>query len=134
MADLLNPTLGINTIAGSFTADVTATVDVKLTPYQRRNVRGEDGVVLILEAKLFGEDGQLTGGDDLRYTFPTQTYNLDQTTYTFKQTLGYIILNEDTGVFDGGDELYANFYLRSTDSSFPLNVSISSPIQNGNFG
>jgi hypothetical protein len=130
MADLLNPTLGINTIAGTSTADVTATVDVTLSPFQNSSTR--NGAIFILEAKLFGEDGQLSGGDDLRYTFPAQTYNADQTTYTFKQTLGYATLNEDGGLFNSGDELYVNFYLRSTD--FPVNLSISSPIQNGNFG
>ncbi|MBW4427176.1 MAG: hypothetical protein KME50_22735 [Nostoc desertorum CM1-VF14] len=123
MATLCNPTLSIDLFTNS-EPNVSVTVDVRLTSFETFLIENEVGFQL--RAKLVRDDGGFNGGDNNLFLFPTQ--NITSTgTYTFQSTVSYSTLNEDSGLFNSSDEIFANFSLTSTEQIFPLNVSISSP-------
>jgi hypothetical protein len=132
MANLSNPTLEIDLITGlPDQAIVTATVNVELEPFDTFLIAG--GLDLELRSELKGEDGGLNGTDEGLYLFPTQNITTGGT-YTFQAIVSLGTLNEDRGLFNGGDEVYNNFSLVSTSNLFPLNTQLSSPIIEGSFG
>jgi hypothetical protein len=123
MAILSNPTLSIDIFTNS-EPRVSVTVDVRLTSFETFLIENEVGFQL--RAKLVREDGGLNPRDNDLFLFPTQ--NITSTgTYTFQSMVSYSTLNEDSDLFNKGDEIFANFSLTSTEQMFPLNVSISSP-------
>ena len=123
MATLCNPTLSIDLFTNS-EPNVSVTVDVKLTSFETFLIENEVGFQL--RAKLVRDDGGCNGGDNDLFLFPTQNI-ISAGTCTFQSTVSYSTLNEDNGLFNKGDEIFANFSLTSTEEIFPLNVSISSP-------
>ncbi|MBE8966878.1 hypothetical protein IQ277_11680 [Nostocales cyanobacterium LEGE 12452] len=123
MATLCNPTLSIDLFSNS-EANVSLTVDVRLTSFETFLIENEVGFQL--RAKLVRDDDGFNGGDNDLFLFPTQNIT-SAGTYTFQSTVSYSTLNEDSSLFNKGDEIFANFSLTSTEQIFPLNVSISSP-------
>ncbi|MFN6485836.1 MULTISPECIES: hypothetical protein [unclassified Nostoc] len=123
MATLSNPTLSIDIFTNS-EPSVSVTVDVRLTSFETFLIENEVGFQL--RAKLVGDDGGLNPRDNDLFLFPTQNIT-SAGTYTFQSTLSYSTLNEDSSLFNKGNEIFANFSLTSTEQMFPLNVSISSP-------
>ena len=123
MATLCNPTLSIDLFT-NLEPNVSITVDVRLTSFETFLIENEVGFQL--RAKLIGDDGGFNGGDNDLFLFPTQNIT-SAGTYTFQSTFSYSTLNEDSGLFNKGDEIFANFRFTSTEEIFPFNVSISSP-------
>lgn len=123
MATLCNPTLSIDLFTNS-EPNVSVTIDVRLTSFETFLIENEVGFQL--RAKLVRDDGGFNAGDNDLFLFPTQNIT-SAGTYTFQSTVSYNTLNEDSGLFNKGDEIFANFSLTSTEQIFPLNVSISSP-------
>lgn len=131
MATLSNPTLSIDLLTGS-DPNVTATVDVAFTQLETGLISLGLNLNFQLAAKLRGEDGGLNGRDNDLFLFPTQNITIGGT-YTFQSIVSYGTLDEDNGLFNERDEIYANFNLFSTEQIFSQNVSLSSPIIEGNF-
>ncbi|MBW4456981.1 MAG: hypothetical protein KME55_32340 [Nostoc indistinguendum CM1-VF10] len=130
MATLSNPTLSIDLLTGS-EPNVSVTVNVELTPFETFLLG--NGLGLQLASKLVGDDGGLNGRDNDLFFFPTQNIT-SAGIYTFQSTVTRGTLNEDSGLFNGGDEIFANISLTSTERIFPVNTSISSPTITGEFG
>jgi hypothetical protein len=132
MATLSNPTFEIDLLTGMpDMATVIATVNVELEPLDTFLIAG--GLGLELRSELRGEDGGLNGTDENLYYFPSQNITSGGT-YTFEATVSLGTLNEDRGLFNGGDEVYNSFNLVSTSNIFPLNTQLSSPVIEGSFG
>ncbi|WP_100902385.1 hypothetical protein [Nostoc flagelliforme] len=126
MASLSNPALQIDLLTGTSNANVTATVRVTLDQLDTFLLSG--GLTLQLSSKLVGDDSGLTGADDDLFFFPSQ--NITNTgIYTFQSTVSLGTLDED----NGGDEVFANFNLKSLNNIFPLNTSVNSPNIEGSF-
>ncbi|ACC81647.1 hypothetical protein [Nostoc punctiforme] len=123
MATLSNPTLSIDIFTNS-EPNVSVRVDVRLTSFETFLIENEVGFQLT--AKLVRDDGGLNLRDNDLFLFPTQNIT-SAGTYTFQSTVSYSTLNEDSGLLNKGNELFANFSLTITEQMFPLNVSISSP-------
>ena len=130
MATLSDPKLSIDLLTGS-EPNVTVTVTVGLTPFESFFL--SNGLSLQLVSKLVGDDRGISGGrDDDLFFFPTQNVTRAGI-YTFQSIVSSGTLNEDNSIFNRGDEIFANFNLRSTEQIFPLNVSINSPTIEGSF-
>lgn len=127
MANLSNANLSIKLIAGSSNTDTVARVNVALTQFELFLINS-GGLRLQLRCKLIGADSGLTGGDDDLFVFPAQTVS-NGGTFTFQSQVSRRTLDED----NGGDEVYAQFTLQSTEPSFPLVVSVKSNEISGNF-
>jgi hypothetical protein len=123
MATLCNPTLSIDLFTNS-EPNVSVTVDVKLTSFETFLIENEVGFQL--RAKLVRNDANFNGGDNDLFLFPTQNIT-NAGTYIFQSAESLSTLNQDSGSFNNGDKISANFSLTSTEQIFPLNVSVSSP-------
>lgn len=127
MATLSNPILTIEDSTGSTDANVTATVTVETSPIDGFFL-GAGLLTLELEAQLFGDDDGPLQDNDLLFVFPSQTIT-SSGTYTFESVVSIENLNEDNGLGTIGerDEIYASFYLTTSDQQYSPAQAISSP-------
>jgi hypothetical protein len=98
---LIDPVTG-----NSYQSEVTALVDVELTPSDMALI--QSGRPLTLESSFWGDDGQFNGGDDFLFLFTPQNIT-ESRTYTFKQVVYSSVFNEDNSFFDDQDEIYDRF-------------------------
>ncbi len=127
MPSLSSAKLSITLGSGSQNADVTATVTVSLTEFDKQLVKL--GLKFKLKCKLRGADSGLNGADDDLFQFPTKTVTAAGT-FTFKATVSRDTLDED---WEGNDEIYARFTLQSAEAILPFVTSKNSPEISGNF-
>jgi hypothetical protein len=116
MAELSNPSLQITLISSSSEADVLATVDVGLTPFEQGLI-ALLGLPVELRCRLRGADPLF---DDDQFTFDPQPVT-GSNTFTFARRLPQSTLDEDSAPTDG-DELYVRFRLVSLEPTFPLDI------------
>lgn len=116
MAELSNPSLQITLISESSEADVVATVDVGLTPFEQGLI-ALLGLPVELRCTIRGADPFF---DNNQFNFDPQLVTASNTV-TFARRLPESILDEDPAPTDG-DELYARFRLVSLEPIFPLNI------------
>jgi len=127
VANLLNPTLTIKLVAGTNSADVTATVTTKLTDFEKVLVK--EGLRFRLKCKLRGEDSGFNGSDDDVFSFPSKTIAASGLS-TFTHRISRDTLDED---WEGNDEIYARFTLQSLEPIFPFVKTKDSAVITGNF-
>lgn len=128
MATLSNPKLVIKLISGTSNAEVTATVDAALRPFEENLVKAL-GLKFKLKCKLRSDDDGFNGGDDDLFAFAGKLITADGN-YKFAATVNRDTLDED---WEGNDEIYARFILRSTSGMFPFVRRTNSPVVTGNF-
>lgn len=129
--DVLQVTTGVNVMLDGL--DITL-INIGALNALLPNSNGQalPGLQLQLECRLFGEDGGLRGGDDEVFNFPPIPITEAKETmdYTFKMDFGFRAqLNEDAA----GDEIYAEFTLRSLSNISPLKISTRTQTVTGGF-
>jgi hypothetical protein len=127
MAALSNAKLVITLVSGTNNVTVQASVNVTFSAFELNQINL--GLRGRLHCELWGEDGTVfNGGDDDLVSFPTRTLATSGV-QTFFATLPSSVLDEDLG----GDEIYAQLTLSSSEASFPMNATLRSPTVTGSF-
>jgi hypothetical protein len=113
--DLLAPKLGIMKFSYNNLAEITATVQVQLSPLLKDYIEREF-VDINLEASVWGMDGGHFGRNSHLFNFSDQLIT-GEGTFTFKTSVNSNVLDEDTGWLQGGptDEIALKFTLKSSD-------------------
>ena len=77
---------------------------------------------------------RVAGPDNDLFNFANKTISASGVS-TFRTTISRNILDEDDGVVGvtEGDEVYAQYTLRSNEPIFPFSTTQNSPVINGNF-
>src|SRR4028119_490707 len=115
MASLSNPLFEVDILTGMpHHYVVEGSVNVELSPFETWLV--SNGLPLILQSNLFGEDSGSNREDNL-FAFSQQNITAPGT-YTFSAVIPRGVLNEDNTVFDSRDEVYQMFRIVSGTNLF----------------
>jgi hypothetical protein len=131
---LYDPRLTIKKFSYNNLAEVTATVRVELSPFVRFCIE-QDFVDITLEASVWGMDGGVFGKNSHLFNFSNKLIT-GEGTYTFRTSVNSNVLDEDTGLFQGGptDEIATKFRLTSSDPALiGVNLTAWTPEVSGRF-
>jgi len=120
---LLDPQLAIRKFSYNNLAEVTATVRVDLSPLLKSYIE-QDFVDITLQASVWGMDGGIFGKNSHIFNFSDRLIT-GEGTFTFKTFVNSNVLDEDTGLFQGGptDEIATKFRLISSEPLVGVNLT-----------